>query len=353
VFPYWLLFSVFALGAMNQGTATARPRSSGPLLVFASLFMALMIGLRYQVGGDWFSYQNTFLQLSYQDLAGALQFGDPAYMALNWLASQVGLEIWAVNLVCGIICAWGLTSFARTQPYPWLVMVVAVPYFVIVVGMGYTRQAVAISLLLVAIVRFLDGRLISMLLFTAVAVTFHKTAVLGLALIAISGSRNRFVVAGAGLAGAVLLYFLFLDEAVDNLVKNYERAGYASEGAGVRVAMNVVPAIAFLLFRVKFSPPGTERRLWTNFSLAALASALGLYFLESSTAVDRLALFLTPLQLYVLARAPLAFSRNGQPSRGMLLLVILYSFLVQVVWLVWARHSEYWLPYQIYPLTGS
>ena len=36
--------------------------------------------------------------------------------------------------------------FVRRQPMPWLGLLVAIPYLVIVVGMGYSRQAIALGL---------------------------------------------------------------------------------------------------------------------------------------------------------------------------------------------------------------
>ena len=56
----------------------------------------------------------------------------------------------------------------------------------------------------------------------------------------------------------------------------------------------------------------------------------------SSTAVDRMALYLMPMQIVVLARAYLLFAN---PRFGVVA-VIAYSLLVQVVWLNFASHSE-------------
>lgn len=47
--------------------------------------------------------------------------------------------------------------FARSQPDPWLAVLVAVPYLVIVVAMGYSRQAVAIGILLAGLGRLERG----------------------------------------------------------------------------------------------------------------------------------------------------------------------------------------------------
>jgi hypothetical protein len=66
----------------------------------------------------------------------------------------------------------------------------------------------------------------------------------------------------------------------------------------------------------------------------------------SSTAIDRLALYIIPLQLAVLSRLPIAFNRSG----SLRLVIMAYSAGVLFVWLNFAKHAEYWLPYQFYPL---
>ena len=65
----------------------------------------------------------------------------------------------------------------------------------------------------------------------------------------------------------------------------------------------------------------------------------------SSTAVDRLALYLIPLQLFVGSRIPDA-SLFGIPPTSWNQLLIALSLSVLMVWLLFAGHSEYWLPYR-------
>ena len=73
---------------------------------------------------------------------------------------------------------------------------------------------------------------------------------------------------------------------------------------------------------------------------------LALFLLPSTTVVDRLSLYLIPLQLAVLPR--LAYLFKGRfLGRS---LVIIYSALVLFVWLNFAVHAQYWLPYQFYPV---
>jgi hypothetical protein len=67
--------------------------------------------------------------------------------------------------------------------------------------------------------------------------------------------------------------------------------------------------------------------------------------LPSSTAVDRVSLYLMPLQLAVLVRAAL-LGRSRLPGT---VAVLAFSFAVQFVWLNFADNARYWVPYRIYP----
>jgi hypothetical protein len=160
-----------------------------------------------------------------------------------------------------------------------------------------------------------------------------------------------------GAVVAVTGYFLyswFLEAGMDKFTTNYLEGGMSSQGAAIRVIMNVVPAILFLLYQKRFNLIESQRQLWRNFSIAAVIALVLLYILPSSTAVDRLALYIIPLQLFVLSRVPDAFpNRDGSRNAQLVLLVVVYSALIQFVWLNFANHAEYWLPYQFYPLLGE
>jgi hypothetical protein len=265
--PYWLLFSIFAAGSLQlRRQAPIGPRQAAPVLAAAGVFIALMVGLRYEVGGDWINYQEILLQTTYVELGTVLLGSDPGYSFLNWAAVQIGWDIWFVNLVCGAIFSWGLIRFARQQPNPWLVIVVAIPYLVIVVAMGYTRQAVAIGFILAGLASVGRASLIRFGFYVILAAFFHKSAVVVLPLVAIAATQRRIIIIPALMATALLLYYLFLDAAVDTLMTNYVEAEYQSEGAAVRVAMNLPPAVLFLYFRKRFGLEGQLEKVWARTS---------------------------------------------------------------------------------------
>ncbi len=352
--PYWFLFSLCAAGALQYRPDLRATRHGGPLLVGTAALILIMIGFRYQVGGDWMNYLLIFQYIRYESLPDVLAMRDPAYALLNWFVHKLGAQIWLVNLVCAAVFIWGLTRFVRQQPNPWLAVVAAVPYLIIVVAMGYTRQAVAIGFILVGLSKMRDQQ--SMLkfgLYIAAAVVFHRSAILILPMVALAATKNRLAMLFLAAVLVVLLYYQFLDADIDRLMKNYVTHNYDSQGALVRVGMNIPPALLFLFFQNRFGFSEFERKLWRNFAYAALIALLMLMVMESSTIIDRIALYLIPIQLAVFSRLPLAFPLKGRVNSQLAVGVITYSALVQYVWLTYATHAHYWVPYNFWPITSE
>jgi hypothetical protein len=345
--PYWLLFSIFAAGAVSTRRRLS-VSSWNPLLVAAGIAAAVMIGLRLEVGADWFNYHNIFFYTGIVNLNEALSMVDPAYALLNWLVYSADWGIWVVNSVCGAALIWGLLLFANRQPNPWLCIVVAIPYLVIVVGMGYTRQAAALGFILAGLADLERRSLTRFIVLIVCAAAFHKTAIVILPLVALATLRNRFIVFSAFGAAGFLLFTFFIERAMGIITAAYLEQEYDASGAIIRVFMNVIPAIIYLLFRKRFQTMPMEERLWRNFAFAALAMVPAVFAATSSVIVDRLAIYLIPLQLFVFARLPWAFPDRDRPNGQIALLVTLYSAVVQATWLNAAAHAEYWLPYRFY-----
>jgi hypothetical protein len=350
VLAYWTLFGIFALAA---ATIDERERRHSRIVWLAGgLFLTVLIGLRRGVGGDWHAYETIFGHLRNLGIGSGLQTIDPAYTVLSIFAADLGLGVWAVNLACAAIFTAGLMRFSRDQPNPMLAVLVAIPYLVIVVAMGYTRQSAALGLVLLALSYQARSAIVPMTLCLALAVAFHKSAIIVVPLVALASSRRRVLTVLLLAITAGMTYWLFVASSLDRLVMNYVGARYSSSGAGIRIAMNLVPATLFLLFRKNFTLHRDESRLWAIFSIASFVALLMLYATPSSTAVDRLSLYLIPLQLVVLSRLPVAFAGRHAPDFALKAGVIVYSLAVQFIWLNYAENSSAWIPYHSY-LTGS
>ena len=347
---YWLMFLVSAWAVLQEKNVQIYPIRSrlGVFWVTASITLTILIGLRYQVGGDWGTYQNIFDEIADESLQYAVLKSDPTYGALNWLSAQLGWGIVGVNIACGGLFSWGLVSFCKQQPRAKLALLVAIPYLVIVIAMGYSRQAVAIGLVMLALARLARGDNFRFVLWVALAATFHKSAVIMVPLAILAGSRNRaWSILWIGVT-CILLYVLFIAEKIDTLYFNYVSAEMQSQGGAIRVLMNAVPAVIFLYFRRRFRLPEAERALWTWVSLMALGFMVFLGVSPSSTAVDRLALYMIPLQLFVFARLPDVLGSWGKHNLLPTAVIIFYYACIQFVWLNFAQNAYAWVPYRFY-----
>ena len=138
--PYWILLFIPLWACIRS--------PSSPWLVWESwiigTFLTLFIGLRHEVGGDWFNYLPYLTRAEGLSLSNVMVWGDPGYNALNWLFASQSWGIYGVNLVSAVVSrlAWSFSagiSLALGWPF-------AFPfYLVIVVAMGYSRQGVAIG----------------------------------------------------------------------------------------------------------------------------------------------------------------------------------------------------------------
>lgn len=350
MWPYWFMFLLPSFLAINQGAVRLPLPKKWPIIWGVTyFFLVVMIGLRNEVGGDWVSYEGMLERVLYEPWHEQVLSSEPAYLSLNWIAAHFSGGIYIVNFIGAMIFSWGLLVFCRSQPRPWLALSVAIPYLVVVVAMGYTRQAISIGLVMLAFVALFEKRMLHYFIFMAIAVTFHKSAIIMLPLVALTSAKNRwFKIVLVAVLG-VLLYWTLIRGGTDRYMENYVGAGYSSAGAAIRIAMNALPAGLFLLFRKRFQLPKDQQSFWTMMSLLAFGFVGFLLISPSSTVVDRLALYWIPLQIFVFSRLPDVFGRLGGAITTWVFLILLFYATVMATWLLFAVHAEYWLPYKFFP----
>ena len=348
--PYWIMFLLPAGAALLKDRSQMRRINGGWIALW--VILTLLIGYRFEVGGDWGGYLGHYYDTFYISLSEAISKGDPGHSLLNWISSQQDWGVFGTNLIYGAVFSYGLIAFCRIQPRPMLALAVAVPYLVIVVAMGYSRQGVAIGIAMLGFIALAQRKTLKFVLLIGLAALFHKSAVILLPVAIMTNMLRKRIFTALWVGGTIgLMYLLYLAESADSLIQNYIVAEYGSEGALIRVMMNAVPALLFLLYRRKFNLQAEEKALWTWMSFMALVFVLLLAVSPSSTAVDRVALYFIPIQLYVFSRLPDVMA-NGQHRMAIRFLVVAYYAAVLFVWLNYASHSQYWIPYQFYPFVN-
>ena len=350
MFEYYIVFFiplVFAWVYQTNfdQTGSYQIQSKGKLLSWNILgvIFSLVIGFRFEVGGDWGAYLRHFNAMGYFTIEEIAKRSDPGYYLINWFMQDWGYDIYSVNLICGAIFMTGLIIFARRQPNPWLAIAVATPYLIVVVAMGYTRQAVALGFMFWGLAALEKKQFKQFLVLMVLAATFHKSAVLMIGLGIFLQGNGRLIRTLAVVIVAAGIYNAFLADYQDDLWKNYVEVQMQSQGAMIRVAMNFLPSVIFLLFRKRWKQQYDDYSFWVMIAIGSLISVGLVNF--ASTAVDRVALYFTPIQVVVYSRLPYLLRDRFNPQL-ITFSILIYYLIVLYVWLNYATHARYWVPYQ-------
>lgn len=139
-----------------------------------------------------------------------------------------------------------------------------------------------------------------------------------------------------------LLFILFALPRLEGMINLYITQAMHSQGGLIRILMNIIPALLFLVYRDRIAKNSYEKSV---IFLASLFSfLLFIIAFKFSTVADRLGLYITPIQMFVFNRLPKVFKRD---SRFIIIFgIILYYMAVLMVWLIFGRHADDWIPYK-------
>lgn len=346
---YWIFLCFAAFMALiEQGVEKVTHRVNFVWIVF-TIALAFFIGGRWKTGGDWGNYYSNlepFYWLRVGQAAATTK--DMGYTLLSIVAAQFTTGIVVITMFSGIVMAAALMRFCLAQPRPWLCMTVAFPYLIVVCGMGYIRQGIAISFILIGLLALERERIGRYTAWVATGALFHATAFVLLPLGAIASKRNRLIVGTMVAAVTVIAFQTLLEDRTEILVANYVDVEASSSGALVRAFMAALPGAIFLLFRQQFGLKGSALTAWTTLCAAAVATLPAVLLFPSSTVVDRLGLYLLPVQCFVYARAADALARSPQQRQLFAVGIILLYIVVFFTFSNYGDHANTWFPYRFY-----
>lgn len=347
---YWVIFGIaMVMCLLHRAGAPARAKPAAGEKIVIIIFVVLYVlvgGLRFEVGADWRSYLWMYTQISYSSLGHALQYTDPLFGLLNWVSAQLDLGVYLVNTVVCAILVSGVVRLARITRDPWLAILIAVPYVLIVIGFGYVRQAAAIGLLLHAIVALERGHRLRTILFLILAAGFHTTSLVMAPFFVIAISKRVDIYAVLLFGLATIAYLTLLAPRIEMLEERYIEAEYQSEGALVRLLMSALPGLLLLLRWKHFGVRGASRPVWLLVAVGSLA-ILAVYFISpSSTAVDRIGLYLSIIQIAVFGELLYLIDFKKRDSLYLRAAAVALAMAVQLVWLTSADHLRFWVPYK-------
>lgn len=344
---YYVVISAFAfVTSLFDVLGKREGVQRSPVLFIYLIFLSFFVGLRYEVGKDWGQYSYLF------NLIGSLRFIDGVvvtdwgFASLMWFSYQFGLGVSFVNFVCASILISGLWCFIKEMPYKWVAIGAAIPHVVTVMAMDHVRQATALGFVLLALAVLAERRLVLFFLLVLVGALFHRTAIIffafGLPLIT---ARKAILIPGIFVVALFASYGLLVDR-MEVYQDRYIDSDYGSRGAFVRVLLNAVPSVGFLLLSNRFAIEAPLERALRLMAWAGLIALIALPFSGSAIVVDRLVKYFMPVQFAFFACFISIF--HGYFWRYFLsALVGGYFLFSQWYWLETSDLAQrHWLPYK-------
>lgn len=315
---------------------------------FLIVLLALFIGFRYEVGADWQNYLYHLENQFNTDLIFNYNNKEILYYLIVWLASNIFGGIYFVNSILGIIFCYGLYRFAEAlNSNRYSLLMISFPVLIVVISLGFSRQSTAIGLFMLGLVQLLKGKNVKYMLLILTASLFHLSAIVLLPLVLLFIKQKKYIAYPITIIFVYAAINILLLPNVEYYDNSYIQSEYNSSGALIRVLMNTVSGLIFLMFKNHLVTNTKSYKVWNFISYATLLCFL-LYLLSpSSTAIDRLSYYLIPIQLFVfsnLNRLPIKFNTYKLGNN----FVFLFGLIVLCIWILFADHSKYWLPYNSY-----
>lgn len=348
---YYVIFIVPMLFYLTQNKEVIKKNFTDYFIL--SFLALLLLGLRTKTGADWSNYLRNFKSISRADYLEIFEGGPQDLLEFSnnsifWLLNAIEPDYgyYLYHIIAMMIGLIALYVFAKEQPYFWLTIGIAVPFFILVMIMGYTRQGIALSFIMMGLNYLKRFKVFNFFCFVAVATTFHASAItmsfLALPYLFHKDFRYKNLVMIIVFI-LVVVGFSFFQAYLDKKSQEYIAEAMISVGTLPRVAITVLAAVFLFAYRQRWQQVFHDYQLWRMYALAALFTLPALAVLPS-TSVDRIALYLLPLQLAVWPRI---IYLAGKQHRDLLALGVIAGYGITLhIWLNYAKNIWMWVPFK-------
>jgi hypothetical protein len=311
-------------------------KSKKILFLFWYIGLSVIVGFRECIGGDWDSYLTIFKNTGNFSEGLLLENYDLGYLFLSLFFKKIKFDIYAVNFVCAVIFISGIMAFIKCADNPYFRLFYSIPQLIIIIGMGYTRQSVAIGFLLIA---FYAIKNITVRIFLIIiGSSFHYSLSLILIILIFKNVKNIifFVLL---IISIIFLNFNYLE----SLYENYIISNKESYGGFIRVAMILVSLFGYLSVNKSVKLKKLDSLFCNNFTL------FGIVFAPLVTifpvAIDRFMIYFLPIQVIFFCTFPNIF-HSKYVRLAMHTVFLVTNFAILVIWQNFGINSHAWFPYR-------
>ncbi|MGF7404804.1 EpsG family protein [Campylobacter concisus] len=313
-------------------------------LVVLYLFLILFIGARYEIGGDWNYY---LYEMFYKDARADLGYEILSLIGKN-ISAQYGIIF--VNLCCAFLFLSCFFFIVTRFRYPFAGLLVAFPYSITIVAMGYTRQSVAIGFGLVAMYFMARNHNFKSMIFILIGGLFHKSIAILLIFLPLLYLRQvdikKVYMGIVFFIVLVLICFKFDIFAgyISKIKFLYLSDIHYSKGGFIRIAIHIIPLILYIFMRKDIKNRNNINYiLFDELSILIVVAMFLSIFL--STLVDRLGLYFIFFDIVIFS---IFLERLEIKLKFTLVfLIIIENFLIFYVWYNYSFYAiHYWQPYK-------
>ena len=314
-------------------------------LFFVLFIFALFTGSRVEIGGDWGTYLKNYYILgenfNFNDFNIRSDWGFETISYIFFINRQ---PIFFFNLLISFFNFFCLYLFLRNKDYKWIFLIISVPFFVIVLQIGFIRQSVAISFLLLAMLAIKKNYYFAFILCMIFGLMFHKSSLLIFLIMILCIDKLLNVIF------KYFIFFIFLGIIIylsrgdfGNLLSNYFiNISTDSKGALIRLLLVLFPSIIFIFYYNKFNFTKFEKKFFLILSsLTFVLLPLVFYY---STLVDRLLIYYLPFQLIIYSSMSVIAKQENIKKLINISIISLFT-LYLFVWLNFSNSSNRWIPY--------
>ena len=315
-------------------------------------FLFLMTGLRFEVGADWKNYLQIYDWFKGLNFLESLSVTDPSYGILNYISQQLGLaDTILINFSCALIFYTCFYFICKKMDNYWLLLLISFPYLILVVSMGYTRQSVAIALVILAFKCALENKYWKLIFLSIFAVSFHKSAIIIFMLYPFFLMPSKVFLKRWIFYSYAFFSFLIMSALVyissisgENMYTN-QSGDVSSAGAIFRIIVHFLPLVFYVIYHSK-----VKLILKDNFRVFDYLALLIIFTLVMaipfSTLADRFNLYLIIFDIFVFS---VLFNCLNNFNRSVMVgSIIILNTLMIIIWLNFGAWSHAWLPYQNY-----
>lgn len=321
--------------------------NSKKLLIANLIFVSIFIGFRESVGGDWYNYLNIYNESKNLDffLNVYKRYGIYSFFGLTF--GNLNIPVNFTNYIYSSIFIYGIYEFIKTDRNPYFSLIIFFPIFLIIVGMGFTRQSAAIGIYLYLISKMKFQPIFDMSLILFSIFLIHISAVFCILpfFCKYIFNKNNYNLIFIVIILIILFSTIFIEQIYFYIQYYIYKDVIYSVGAIPRIILCVIPSIIFF-YNFKFFKEKDNFIIWFFSASISIIFFLLIMIKTTNPALDRFAFFLIPFQAYVYKELLENIKNEHILVFVKISLVVIY-ILIFIFWLKFAIHSKYWLPYMI------